>query len=89
MSEIVPDHVNQAPVIHHVTTKSKPKITRQEKPVYLLNNRPLPKWIESPTQIYPKETEDLDSLEHNINVDFADNSLQQNRCNSRSIPKVR
>ena len=41
-----------------------------------------PKTIESHTQICPSETGnlDIDSLKHNINIDFEENSPQQRRC---------
>ena len=75
--EIVPNHVKQIPGTELIFTIPKHKISRQEMrqekaanadPIYGF----LQKLIASPTYIDLRETEasDIDSLEHDINVDF-------------------
>ena len=72
----MPDHVKHVPDREHVITRSKPKIrrqvVRQEKQAHAGSNyRPQPKPIDTPMQIYPRETDtlDIDLLEHHINID--------------------
>ena len=82
---MTPDHVKQVQGTEYVSVRPMPKtirqVIRQEKPAYANPHyRTQTKPTESHTQIYPRETKvlDIDSLEHNINVNIEENSPLKN-----------
>ena len=64
----------------HVSTNSKPKIVRQQKQLMLIQlTGSKPNQLRHPYKYIQEKTKVLDtiSLEHDINIDFEENSLHQ------------
>ena len=72
---MIPDHVKQVPGKRHVITKPKPKIITQENQLIQITG-PIKNQV---NHLQKKETDSLviDSLQHDITIDFLENYPHQ------------